>query len=57
MARKPKREIARCFNCRKVVGEDDYCHGCNVYVCDQCDARGANGAAGPHLPEQHLSAS
>lgn len=57
MAKKPKKEIARCFNCDAVVGEDDYCHGCDAYVCDKCDARGANGAMGRHPREAHLTAS
>lgn len=44
----------KCFNCKKDVTQDDYCYGCSSYVCDGCDERGANGAAGIHLPEDHL---
>jgi hypothetical protein len=51
----PPKIDERCFNCKKAVTMNDYCYGCNSFVCPGCDERGANGAVGGHLPEHHLT--
>lgn len=41
-----------CHFCPKPGTDDNFCHGCKVYVCDDC---GVNlGLMGRHAPEDHL---
>ena len=28
--------VPRCYFCKKVAGEDDYCYGCGEYICENC---------------------
>jgi hypothetical protein len=45
--------VGYCFNCRAPCTEDDYCHGCEVLVCAQCDPY-CDGPGPDHSPEDHL---
>ena len=42
--------MPKCYFCRKEVSEDDYCFGCDEYVCDRCDQ---NEVAADHIVEDH----
>jgi hypothetical protein len=44
---------ATCFNCGKDVEEESFCHGCEHYVCDECDQN--HGLLGAHDEEDHLN--
>jgi hypothetical protein len=45
---------AKCFNCGDPVDQDNFCHGCEHYVCDACDQRQYTGRMGPHDKSDHL---
>jgi hypothetical protein len=47
---KPKK--GKCHFCEKVVDKDNWCFGCHVFVCDECDTNIDRGW-GAHLPEDH----
>lgn len=37
---------------RGQLGMDNFCYGCNQFICDECSV---NGSLGPvHDPEEHL---
>ena len=42
----------KCHFCSKAVGDDCYCHGCHVHVCDECDTN-IDRAWGGHSPDDH----
>lgn len=39
-----------CYFCGKEVTEDDFCHGCKHYVCQECDE---DMPLGNHCVEDH----
>lgn len=45
-----------CFNCEKATDRDHYCHGCRVFICDECEAGYSKASAtiGSHEPADHL---
>jgi hypothetical protein len=32
----PLSPSPRCFLCKGLATEDDFCHGCEAYVCEEC---------------------
>ena len=46
-----ERTMPNCYFCNREVGEDDFCFGCQQYICDKCDD---SEQAGDHEPEDHL---
>jgi hypothetical protein len=44
--------MGTCYFCGAAVGDDDYCFGCNEYVCEAC---GATFCVGRHSPECHAA--
>jgi hypothetical protein len=44
-------EVNLCFNCKRSLTEDHFCHGCKEYVCAICDE---TMAFGDHKKEDHL---
>lgn len=44
--------MPKCYFCHKEVSEDDYCFGCDDYVCEKCDENQTK-AVGDHLVEDH----
>jgi len=42
--------MPKCYFCRREVSEDNYCFGCDEYVCDECDQ---NEVIADHLVEDH----
>lgn len=42
-----------CFHCATPCGEDDYCFGCETFVCQQCSPY-YDGPGGDHEPEEHM---
>jgi hypothetical protein len=42
--------MAKCYFCHREVSEDDFCFGCDEYICDKCDI---NEVGGDHLVEDH----
>lgn len=46
--------IVACFHCRAPCTEEDYCFGCEAFVCAQCSPY-FDGPGGPnHEPKDHL---
>jgi len=42
--------MPNCYFCGREVTDDDYCCGCQQYICDKCD----DGAqVGDHEAEDH----
>ena len=52
--KKPLPQTSTCFNCGKLLSEDNYCFGCKSFVCDDCDLRQYSGRVGSHPKEDHL---
>lgn len=42
-----------CAKCKKPVDDGSFCHGCNEYLCDDCDKAGITLPFGPHGLEDH----
>lgn len=43
----------KCYFCGKDVTPEDFCYGCHVFVCDDCDIASSTGYIGKHEPEHH----
>jgi hypothetical protein len=41
-----------CYFCGCPCQEDDFCSGCDEFICDDCDE---THPMGPHDPEDHLT--
>lgn len=44
--------LGECFNCSDECDGDNYCFGCECYVCDPCNAYAL--APGGHINTAHL---
>jgi hypothetical protein len=42
--------MSKCYFCDREVTEDDFCLGCENYICNLCDE---NEVAGDHTVEDH----
>lgn len=40
----------KCYFCGKHCTEEDFCYGCQQYICEDCDETGIMGS---HDPEDH----
>jgi len=50
--------VLRCHMCNSQVTEDEYCYGCKVHICADCDAPLNERPFGyVHPPEMHAQAS
>jgi hypothetical protein len=49
---KDKKKTGKCHFCKKALGADHYCHGCHVFICDECNTNIDRGW-GTHTPEDH----
>jgi len=29
--------VPRCWFCRKIVGQEQFCYGCRKFVCESCN--------------------
>ncbi len=45
-----------CFNCKQIVEEDMFCHGCKAYICIECGLNEAISGFG-HSADNHLVSS
>ena len=45
-------KMKTCYFCGKDCDEGDFCHGCQQYVCSDCDETGVFGS---HDVEEHRS--
>ena len=43
---------SKCYFCSRETNDDQYCHGCEHHICDECDV--SLGLMGSHEPEEHL---
>lgn len=43
----------KCIFCQGVVTEEDFCYGCESYVCIKCDSTGVDVADGHTSVEAH----
>jgi hypothetical protein len=41
-----------CYLCGGEAEEADYCHGCEEYICEECD-EGKDFPIADHKPEDH----
>ena len=48
-----KDYTGRCIGCDARCIDDDYCHGCHVYVCEGCEVNPQK-RVGQHSPTDHL---
>ena len=48
---KPKK--ARCYFCKLPCVDDDYCYGCQEFICSRCDERGIETPFGSHSVGEH----
>ena len=44
--------MSECYLCGGEVDKEDYCHGCEKYICEECDG-GGDFPIGEHKPEDH----
>jgi len=44
---------AKCYFCGLPCNDEDYCYGCQEFVCSKCDERGMELDFGGHLIEEH----
>ncbi len=44
---------AKCYFCGLPCTDEDYCYGCQEFVCSKCDERGMELAFAPHSIEEH----
>jgi hypothetical protein len=42
--------MPKCYFCHREVSEENYCHGCDEYICDNCDEEPQ---VGDHEVEDH----
>lgn len=50
-----RHSAGQCHFCRVPVGWGCYCHGCEQFICDDCDALTPCGAK--HAPDDHRAVS
>jgi hypothetical protein len=43
-----------CYFCTALCGEEDYCTGCNEFVCPDCDEIPFEDLLPGHEPEEHV---
>ena len=44
---------AKCYFCGLPCTDEDYCYGCQEFICSKCDERGMELVFAPHLIEEH----
>ena len=44
----------KCYFCKQVVTEEDYCYGCEQYVCEKCFDEDGDFPVGKHQVEDHM---
>jgi len=50
---KNENKKAKCYFCGLPCTDEDYCYGCQEFVCSKCDERGMELDFGGHLIEEH----
>lgn len=52
--RKKKATGPKCFNCSEPSNEDEFCHGCQNYICDECNTNPDTSGPG-HNRLEHMA--
>ena len=55
--KKPEPEKkGKCYQCAKPCGDDQYCHGCKEFICEECTVN-FDPPWGSHQPNVHFEES
>ena len=46
-------ENNKCYHCKESCNEDQFCHGCKQYICEDC-SKNYEMPWGGHDPDLHL---